>query len=118
MSGENWPMQGGAHMERDPSRSRRAFTNARKGGNVNVPSAFPVPTSAQHLDNLPTDSSPTMELLTVLEVAKLLNISASSVRRLQDARHIPFFKVGGCVRFAKRDVMAYLKNRRVEPIGQ
>lgn len=105
-------------MERDPSRSRRAFTNARKGGNVNVPSAFPVPTSAQHLDNLPTDSSPTMELLTVLEVAKLLNISASSVRRLQDARHIPFFKVGGCVRFAKRDVMAYLKNRRVEPIGQ
>ena len=77
-----------------------------------------MPTSAPYLENLPADSSPAIELLTVPEVAKLLNISDSTVRRLQDSRHIPFFKVGGCVRFAKADVMSYLQKRRVEPIGQ
>jgi excisionase family DNA binding protein len=59
---------------------------------------------------------PIDELLTIADVARLLKISASSVRRLQQQRRIPFFKVGGSIRFNKSDLAIYLMNRRVEPI--
>jgi len=39
------------------------------------------------------------ELLTITEVAEMLKISVPSVRRLQHQRQIPFYKVGGSVRF-------------------
>lgn len=58
-----------------------------------------------------------MVLLTIAEVAEFLKISESTVRRLQQQRFIPFFKVGGTVRFAKDDLMLYLKKKRVEAIG-
>jgi excisionase family DNA binding protein len=59
-----------------------------------------------------------LELLTIPEVAKLLKISASGVRRLQQARQLTFIKVGGSVRFSKRDIASYLKVRRVGSIDQ
>jgi excisionase family DNA binding protein len=55
-----------------------------------------------------------MELLTIAEVAALLKISMTSVRRLQQQRHIPFIKVGGSVRFTKKDLLSYLEKGRVE----
>jgi excisionase family DNA binding protein len=55
-----------------------------------------------------------IELLTIAEVAGVLKISVPSVRRLQQRRLIPFFKVGGSVRFAKSDVTSYLETRRIE----
>jgi excisionase family DNA binding protein len=55
-----------------------------------------------------------IELLTIPEVAKLLKISTTSVRRLQQGRHVPFFKVGGSVRFATSDILEYLKKERVD----
>ncbi len=58
-----------------------------------------------------------MVLLTIAEVAEFLKISKSTVRRLQQQRFIPFFKVAGTVRFAKDDLMSYLKKKRVEAIG-
>jgi excisionase family DNA binding protein len=69
------------------------------------------------LKNMPIDSIPTTELLTVAEVAGLLKISVSTVRRLQQRRLIPFHKVGGSVRFTKDDLMSYLEKQRVEAIG-
>jgi len=66
---------------------------------------------------MPVDSSGTIELLTIPEVAKFLKISASGVRRLQYGRHIPFHKIGGGIRFAKEDVVSYLVQHRVEAIG-
>jgi excisionase family DNA binding protein len=68
------------------------------------------------LDNVSTGSCPNMELLTVAEAAKVLNISVTSVRRLQQARQLPFFKVGRAVRFAKIDILFYLQSRRVGPV--
>lgn len=59
---------------------------------------------------------PTPELLTIQEVARLLRISVAGVRRLQSARHLPFLKIGGSVRFDKSDVVAYLAGQRVEAI--
>ena len=59
-------------------------------------------------------SNSTIELLTIPEVAEVLKISATGVRRLQQARQFPFIKVGGSVRFFKRDIIVYLEKQRVE----
>jgi len=50
-------------------------------------------------------------------VAEFLKISKSTVRRLQQQRRIPFFKIAGTIRFAKDDLMSYLEKKRVEVIG-
>jgi excisionase family DNA binding protein len=63
------------------------------------------------------DFTPTLELLTLYEVAKLFKISVSGVRRLQQQRRIPFIKIGGSVRFAKSDIVSYVERGRVESIG-
>lgn len=68
-------------------------------------------------DNAPSSSTPAIELLTTVEVAEFLKISATTVRRLQQGRHIPFLKVGGSIRFAKDDLVSYLEKMRVEAIG-
>jgi excisionase family DNA binding protein len=62
------------------------------------------------------DGDLALGLLTIPEVARLLRISVQSVRRLQHQRHIPFVKVGGCIRFAKSDLASYLEKRRVRSI--
>jgi excisionase family DNA binding protein len=50
------------------------------------------------------DFDPTVELLTIPEVAELLKISVPTVRRLQQRRLIPFFKGGAA--FASPEVMS------------
>jgi excisionase family DNA binding protein len=62
------------------------------------------------------NSGPAIELLTIAEVAELLKVSVSSVRRLQQRRQIPFIKVGGSVRITKSDLMSFLEKGRVEII--
>jgi excisionase family DNA binding protein len=57
-------------------------------------------------------------LLTIPEVAELLKLSVSTVRRLQRQRKIPFVKVGGSIRFIEKDLAAYLERRRVGTIGE
>jgi excisionase family DNA binding protein len=57
------------------------------------------------------------KLLTIDEVANLLGISPTGVRRLQQQRNIPFVKVGGSVRFLLEDVISYVRKQRVEAIG-
>jgi excisionase family DNA binding protein len=57
-----------------------------------------------------------MELLTIAEVAGLLKVSKTSVRRLQQRRLIPFIKVGGSIRFMRRDIVSYLEKKRVDTI--
>lgn len=59
-----------------------------------------------------------IELLTIPETAKLLKISTTGVRRLQQSRSIPFIKVGGSIRFSRHDLLSYLVKMRVEPIAQ
>ena len=71
-----------------------------------------------HFDNSSSASSPAAGLLTVAGAAEFLSISASGVRRLQQARHLPFIRIGGSVRFVKRDLLAYLARQRVEALDQ
>lgn len=67
---------------------------------------------------MPIGSSPTIEqLLTLADVARSLNISQISVRRLQQRRRIGFHKVGGSIRFTKNDIESFLAKTRVETIG-
>jgi excisionase family DNA binding protein len=63
------------------------------------------------------NSTQTLELLTIDEVAALLKISVPTIRRLQQQRQIPYLKVGGSVRFSKKDLVSYLEKSRVEVIG-
>ena len=67
-------------------------------------------------DNSSSGSTPAIELMTVADAAAFLSISKSGVRRLQQGRHLPFIKIGGSVRFAKRDLITYLTQRRVEAL--
>ena len=67
---------------------------------------------------MPTDHQPTTELLTPDQLRRRLNISKAGVYRLIYARQIPFHKVRGSIRFDENDVLAYLQQNRVEPIGK
>ena len=60
-----------------------------------------------------TNEHDEIRLFTVKEVAKILQLSVAGVRDLQARRHLPFIKVGGAVRFEKRDIHEYLKRRKV-----
>ncbi len=62
------------------------------------------------------DSGSMPELLTIADAAELLEVSKSTLRRLQSDRKIPFYKVRGSIRFAKSDIVSYVAKNRVEPI--
>ena len=73
--------------------------------------------AASFLDKQPNDFQSEVRLLTIPEAAEILTISVSGMRRLQQKRCIPFFKVGGSVRFAKSDLVSYLARRRIGSLG-
>lgn len=74
--------------------------------------------AAPILENQSNESDLAIELLTIPEAAKFLRVSPSGVRRLQQGRHVSFFKVGGSIRFAKRDLIAYLARQRIVSFGE
>jgi excisionase family DNA binding protein len=74
--------------------------------------------AAPFFDKQPTEPQSHIELLSVPGAAAFLTISVSSMRRLQEGRHIPFFKVGGSIRFAKVDLVSYLARQRIGPVGE
>ena len=72
----------------------------------------------QFIEKQSSESDPAIELLTIPETAEFLRISVSGVRRLQQGRQIPFFKIGGGIRFAKGDLVSYLTRQRIGSVGQ
>ncbi len=69
-------------------------------------------------DKQPNEPHRESALFTIAQAAEFLTISVSSVRRLQQARRIPFFKLGGSLRFAKEDLVSYLAQQRVGSLGK
>jgi excisionase family DNA binding protein len=63
------------------------------------------------------DCDPSIDLLTIREAANLLRLSVSGVRRLQRQRRIPFVKLGGSIRFDRRDLANLVNKNRVQTIG-
>jgi excisionase family DNA binding protein len=55
-------------------------------------------------------------LLTPDDLAQFLSISKTGVYRLVEKRRIPFFRIGGSLRFEKKDVLSYLQGNRVESV--
>jgi len=64
-----------------------------------------------------TGNNPTIELLTLDELANMLKISHAGVYRLIEKRLIPFHKVMRSIRFDKNDVISYLQQNRIESVG-
>ncbi len=58
-----------------------------------------------------------MKLLTIRDIAKMLNISVSSVYHLIQAREINFYKIGYSVRIQDEDFNKYLQGRKINPIS-
>ena len=56
------------------------------------------------------------ELLSTRQAARVLAISASGMRRLQQNRRIRFIKIGRSVRFSRKDLDAYIAGGRIEAI--
>jgi excisionase family DNA binding protein len=55
------------------------------------------------------------QLLTVRDVAKMLRLSESKIRDMQQAGRLPYMKIGGSVRFDQLDMLEYLKQRKHIP---
>lgn len=69
-----------------------------------------------HFNKLINGDSTTKNLMTPKRLAEFLGISKSSVYLLVETRKLPFYKVGGSLRFKMTDIEEYLKTVRVEPI--
>ena len=69
-----------------------------------------------HFNKIINDDSNSNSLITPVELAKFLGISKSSVYLLVETRKLPFYKVGGSLRFKMSDIEEYLQRVRVEPI--
>jgi excisionase family DNA binding protein len=65
----------------------------------------------EHMDD--NNNNDDIKLLTVKEAAKLLHLSESGVRELQARRRLAYIKVGGAVRFDKRDIVEYLRRHKI-----
>jgi excisionase family DNA binding protein len=61
--------------------------------------------------NLLTEIEGRKTALTIKEVAKLLNVSSETVRRLAQKKQLPSFKVGGSVRFNPASLGYWLRSR-------
>lgn len=48
------------------------------------------------------------------ELAKLVNVSKCSIYRLVEKRQIPFYKIGGSLRFKKEDIINYLEMSHIK----
>ena len=53
------------------------------------------------------------KLLSTDELAKFFNVSKTTVYRLIATRKIPFYKVGGVVRFSEEDISNYLEENKI-----
>lgn len=52
------------------------------------------------------------------ELATFLNVSRPTVYRLIERRLIPFYKIGGSLRFKMQDILDYVeKNNRIAPFN-
>ena len=56
------------------------------------------------------------QFLSVSELSDFLNISKVTVYRLVETRKIAFYKIGGSIRFNKKDVLDYLETSKINII--
>lgn len=57
-----------------------------------------------------------LKLLSIKDLAGILNVSQVTAYRIVESRKIPFYKINGMLRFSESDVLDYLKENRIEQI--
>jgi len=55
----------------------------------------------------------TNSFMTVNEVAQLLNVAQKTIRKYVFERSIPYFKIGGHVRFDQQKIIEWIEEREV-----
>lgn len=70
-------------------------------------------TTQTNVDSRAIKAPTPIDLLTVNALADLLRISRMGVYRLVERRALPFYRVGGVLRFDRGEVVDYLRSRRV-----
>jgi len=55
------------------------------------------------------------KLLTIDDLARILNVKKSTIYQWVHMRLIPYIKVGRFVRFREKDIQRWLKSREVQP---
>jgi len=61
-----------------------------------------------------SDKTDQLKLLTVPEVAEMLSISKSHVHALRATGKLKFIKIGRSVRYTRRDIERFLKERTMQ----
>ena len=57
-----------------------------------------------------------METLTIKELARYLKTSSSTIRRLIKEGNLPYFKVGGIIKFNKLSIDNWIKEQKEKNI--
>ena len=58
-----------------------------------------------------------LELLTIEEASKFLNVKVSKLRSAIFMKKVRYFKIGALVRFNKSDLVQWLEEKVVQPIS-
>ena len=53
------------------------------------------------------------EYLTAEKAAAILDVTPQMIRKLCHGRHLPFYKVGRCIRISRPDFDSYLARQRI-----
>lgn len=51
------------------------------------------------------------KLLTIKELSETLSVSERTIRQWTHESYIPYFKLGGCVRFREKEIETWLAKR-------
>lgn len=54
------------------------------------------------------------KLITVVELAELLNVTKTTIYNMIYKNEIPFIKIGGSYRFSEEEVLTYFKSKHKE----
>jgi excisionase family DNA binding protein len=57
-----------------------------------------------------------LKLLSIKDLGKVFNISKATAYRIVEGRKIPFYKIGGVLRFSEKDILGYLEENRIDQI--
>lgn len=65
------------------------------------------------MNNISLDN---LKLLSIKDLGRIFNISQATAYRIVESRKIPFYKIGGVLRFSEKDIIGYLEENRIDQI--
>ncbi len=59
---------------------------------------------------------PIIKMLDKKDLMRLFKVSKSTIERMVRSRQIPFYKIGGTIRFNQDEIVSFMQRNRVETI--